>query len=108
MEETIQARPKSYKTKVIITLLVVLLSAVGYAYYWYSGIMSMRAEAEAALQERDALKAQAESYISLKEAIRTEYDRCQEFITRQEGNFGSFEYCKRYLEWAKSWLGDSR
>jgi flagellar basal body-associated protein FliL len=90
---------KSSKGKLALVLLVFVLALVGYGYYWYSGILEKSEQAQIILSENETLKVDVEQYNLLKESLLNEYDRCQEFISQREGDFGSFEYCKKFIEW---------
>jgi len=100
MEQDITPKPKkSRKGKSILILFVLVLVLVGYGYYWYSGVLEKGEQAQVVLTENETLKADVEQYKILKESLTNEYDRCQEFISQREGDFGSFEYCKKFIEW---------
>jgi len=92
-------KPRRWKKWFVLFLLVIILGLSGYVYYWYDGIVKLQKEAKAQVEESSALIKQAGQYKHLKSMITSEYNRCQEFISQREGDFGSFEYCKRYIEW---------
>jgi uncharacterized protein HemX len=100
-EPTLQIK-KQGKGKLVLVLLILILMFVGYGYYWYSGIVEKSEQTQSILSENETLKAGATQYSILKESLADEYDRCQEFISQREGNFESFEYCKRFIEWVNA------
>ncbi len=82
----------SLKTKAYLALAVVALVASGYGYWWIQKTNDLRKEAEGIAQ-------QAQKYETLKSAVKSERARCENFIAQKEGDFGSFEYCKRFIDW---------
>lgn len=82
----------TWKTRIILIAAIVLLAFGSYWYYWYNQTVKLRAEAEAVLRDSARL-------LEVEKAIEQEYNRCQEFIAQSEGDFGSFEYCKRFIDW---------
>jgi len=61
-------------------------------YFWFTNTLVLRHQAQEVVN-------QAENYQFLEDYIDQEYNRCQEFIVQKEGDFGSFEYCKNFIEW---------
>lgn len=82
----------SFKTKVKLVILIILIAAGSYFWYWYTQTIELRKEAEQVVQD-------AERFTEVEGIINTEFTRCQDFITQSEGEFGSFEYCKRFIDW---------
>jgi len=66
---------------------------------WYEQTNTLRLEAQNILDRAD-------KFDVLKNTIVTEQDRCEKFIAPKEGDFGSFEYCKKFINWADA-LSDS-
>jgi uncharacterized protein HemX len=97
-EPIVQTKKASMK-KAALVALVVFLALAGYGYYWYLGIVERGEQAQAVLSENENLKAQFAKYTMLQESVMAEYNRCQEFISQREGDFGSFEYCKKFIDW---------
>ena len=93
---TTQPKRASQKRNIILMLLILILGFAGYGYYWFTGVLSRDQEAKIVLME-------AKKYQENKEIIVQEYDRCQEFISQREGDFGSFEYCKKFIQWVNDW-----
>ena len=83
---------RSWKFKLIIILILLVIASGTCLYFWYGSTSKLRQEAREVIKE-------AKSYTALKEYLGEEYDRCQEFIAQKEGDFGSFEYCKNFIEW---------
>lgn len=42
----------------------------------------------------------AQKYNSLTNTITDEQNRCKVYVASGSGEFGQFEYCKRFLEWS--------
>lgn len=61
-------------------------------YFWFTNTLALRHQAQKVVNK-------AENYQVLEDYIDQEYTRCQEFIAQKEGDFGSFEYCKNFIEW---------
>ena len=82
----------SFKTKLKIVIVIILIAAGSYWYWWYDRTIELRQEAEQVIEE-------AGRFSEVKGIIDAEFTRCQDFITQEEGEFGSFEYCKRFIDW---------
>lgn len=93
--EEISQNKKSSKLKVYIFLFILALGLGIYGYFWIQKNKALRLEAESAI-------IRAEKYDALKITITEERQRCEGFIAQKEGNFGSFEYCKGFIQWANS------
>ena len=95
MEENTHKQKKgSLKWKAYFVLIIIVLGAGAYGYFWYQKTNALRAEAKTALLK-------AEKLDGLRGAIQAEQDRCKDFIAQKEGDFGSFEYCKKFINWAE-------
>jgi hypothetical protein len=86
---------KFMKKKIIIFLILLLLGFISYGYYRFSGILRENRDAKKVLLE-------GKRYNLIKNLILKEDNRCQVFITQKEGDFGSFEYCKKFIQWSKN------
>ena len=97
MEEQLQQSRKglSWKAKGIAILIIVIIAFGSYFYYWYNQTVELRGQAEQVLADSERLT-------EVNEAIEQEFSRCQEFITQSEGDFGSFEYCKKFIDWVNN------
>lgn len=84
----------------VFFIVICIAGAVGYGYYWYAGVQEIQEKASAVIEENIALKAQANELDTIKSNVSAEYFRCQAFISQSTGDFGSFEYCKKFIEWA--------
>ncbi len=89
-----EEQTKSSKGKWYLILFIIILVGAGYSYYYVTSTAKLRTEAQSVV-------AKAQSYDALRERIQAETDRCKTFITQSEGDFGSFEYCKKFIEWSK-------
>lgn len=83
-----------FKWKAYFVLVIILLGAGLYGYFWYQKTNEIRIEA-------DAVILKAEKFDSINSALQAEQDRCKDFIAQKEGDFGSFEYCKKFIIWAE-------
>jgi LPS O-antigen subunit length determinant protein (WzzB/FepE family) len=94
MEQEIVTEPrkKHTKSKIIIFSITLILIGIAYGYFWYQSTNTLRQEADSVLED-------VEKFNVLSEALNKEKGHCQIFITQQEGDFGSFEYCKKFIEW---------
>lgn len=97
---TEQAEPEKkkrfgWKAKLILVLIVVLLAAGAYGYYWVQKTYELRRQVEGQIE-------MIESYKNLRAGLQAEYSRCQSFISQEQGEFGSFEYCQRFTQWVNN------
>ncbi|MFT7557499.1 MAG: ABC-type phosphate/phosphonate transport system permease subunit [Planctomycetota bacterium] len=92
-DTNINEKPKK-KRKWKWYLLLIILAGIVYGYFWYQGVHKRDISAQEALQMQ-------ETYSALINALDSEYSRCKGFIAQETGNFGSFEYCKGFLDWAE-------
>jgi len=83
---------KSWKFKLLFIFILIFISVLVWFYFWFTNTLILRNQAQEVVN-------QAENYQVLEDYIDQEYNRCQEFITQKEGDFGSFEYCKNFIEW---------
>jgi uncharacterized protein HemX len=88
-------KPKrgSLKWKVYLVFLVFVLCAGAYGYWWIQETNSLRDEAQQVIE-------QAGKYDTLQAKVKNEHTRCENFIAQKEGDFGSFEYCKKFIDWS--------
>jgi len=98
LQQTVLVTPKkkgSLKRKIYLILLIVLIGVALYGYYWFRTTQQLRLEA------RDVVE-KAVKYDTLQTVIQAERDRCEKFISQEEGDFGSFEYCKKFIQWVNN------
>ena len=81
------------KFKLIILLLIILFGL--YIYFWYQGVQKLNDEAQTRIDISN-------EYSIIKSEISAEYERCQQILTKSEGNFEDFAYCKKYINWNDS------
>lgn len=93
--EVLEKPKKSLKKKLYLILVLILIGAGIYGYYWVKSTNDLRVEASTSIEKAD-------KYDGLMDKIRFESDRCKTFITQSQGDFGSFEYCKRFIDWSNS------
>jgi len=103
MENSI-IKPENKKSKwtAIIVFLIIAFALAGYGYYWFAGVQKTQQEVALVINENLALKEQEQKLKDLRDAINTEKTRCQEFISQSQGDFSSFEYCKKFILWVNS------
>lgn len=82
------------KKVLLLILLVIIFAGLIYFFVWYAKVQKVYKQSKTITMDYDQLA-------NMQEIIQNEYDRCQSFISQQQGDFGSFEYCKKYLEWSK-------
>jgi len=95
--QLITKKKVSTKSKVYFILGLILIGIIVYGYYWYRQTNTLRLEAQAVADR-------AEKFDVLENAIKAERGRCENFIAQKEGDFGSFEYCKKFIDWASTLL----
>ncbi len=89
---------RRWKFKLVFAL--VIISLLVFLYFWFVNSLKLRNQAQEVINK-------AENYQVLEDYLNQEYDRCQEFITQEEGDFGSFQYCQGFIEWvSKAPLSD--
>ena len=94
-EEVVNAKPKRWRWKIAVSFILLIILALGYGYYWFTGVTRRDHEAKTLISEAAYGK-------NLSAAIQNEYDRCQNFIVQKQGDFSSFEYCKKFIEWVNN------
>jgi flagellar basal body-associated protein FliL len=85
----------SMKWKVYLVLFLLLVGIFAYGYFWYEKTNTLRTEAVQVINR-------AEKFDVLLKAVNDEKARCEQFIAQKEGDFESFEYCKKFLDWSAS------
>lgn len=91
-----QAKKGSLKRIVVMLFLLAVLITGAYGYFKLNGILKTNEEAKALINNQAA-------YENTLEAVETEYLRCKSFIVQEEGDFASFAYCQKFLEWADAY-----
>ncbi|OGJ51551.1 hypothetical protein A2335_03700 [Candidatus Peregrinibacteria bacterium RIFOXYB2_FULL_32_7] len=91
-ETEFNKKPHSWKLKSILFLLIIALGGAIYFYFWLSHANELRQNAQIVIDK-------VERYEILIQELKNENDRCQDFITQRQGDFGDFEYCKGYVNW---------
>jgi hypothetical protein len=88
-----------WKKRVVILLVLIGMVTIAYGYYSYISLMRQVTDAENILSENVRLTALNGVLETTRTAAQEEYTRCQDFISQREGDFGSFEYCKHFIDW---------
>jgi len=89
------SKRKKVKLIFFIVLIVIIFSLGLYGYLWVLSTQKMRIEAQNTIRD-------AQNFKSLEEKIKTEKSRCENFISQKEGDFGSFEYCQKFIDWTNT------
>lgn len=92
-EKQVPKKPFPLKLVAAAIAAVLVIGLFSYAYLWYANTSQKAAQAETALTD-------AANYQTLSSQIESELTRCQAFIAQEQGEFGQFEYCKRFINWA--------
>jgi uncharacterized protein HemX len=98
-ESTNKPKKNSLKFKAYLVLIALVLGAGIYGYFWYQKTNALRAEAKIVILK-------AKQFDGLHAAMQAEQDRCKDFIAQKEGDFGSFEYCKKFISWAEKQIAE--
>ncbi len=85
----------SLKVKILLVFLVLVIGAGVYGYFWAKKTNALRSEAINTIEK-------AEKFDTLKSKIDFERERCKNFIVQEQGDFSSFEYCKKFIDWSES------
>lgn len=99
MEDLNIKKPKKWKLYIQLFLLLVIVGAGIYGYFWYTGVVKLQNTAQVNLEKMDILQQNSNKYEQIKKTVQSEYQRCQSFISQSEGDFGSFQYCQKYIQW---------
>lgn len=94
LEEKVKNK-KDWKYRVWIILVLIFLSLGLYFYSWYQSTQRLRTEAKQVIEK-------AGKYEEVLNKIQAEESRCENFIIQQEGDFSSFEYCKKFINWVNN------
>jgi len=94
-EEKQNDKPIKLKWKIAIIVAVLLIAFIGYGYNWFTNVNRRDQEAKLLISGADYGN-------KLKVIVQSEYTRCQDFIIQKQGDFGSFEYCKKFIDWTNS------
>lgn len=81
------------KWRMYLVFALILIAVGVYGYYWYQQTSELRFEAQTVIDR-------AGKFDILADAVNAERDRCEKFIARKVGDFGSFEYCGKFIDWA--------
>ena len=95
LEQGAVKKKGSFKKKALLFLVLLFIGLGIYGYLWYQKTNELRYEAQSVIES--ALK-----FDVLQTAVNSERERCKNFITQEVGDFGSFEYCQAFIQWANS------
>lgn len=94
-QKTMQNMPKKErvpKWKIYLILFFLIIGVGIYGYFWYQRNNTLLTKAQSAMER-------AGQYDALKTMIIDERQRCESFIAQKTGDFGSFEYCQKFIQW---------
>ncbi|MFH0740164.1 MAG: hypothetical protein V1819_03625 [bacterium] len=95
MENNNVEKKKSWKRKIHLVCILLIIGAGICGYFWIKKTNNLRLEAINVIER-------AEKFDTLKSGINVERDRCKNFIIQEQGDFSSFEYCKKFINWVDS------
>ena len=85
------------RLKRIFAIILVILVFGGTVYLYFTLQALIREN-----QNAKMIISKAQQFDKLNNEITSEKNRCQSYIGSGVGDFGQFEYCKRFLEWSAS------
>jgi uncharacterized protein YpmS len=95
-EKKINMNKNNWKNKFLIILILILALSIVYVYFQHQFTQKLKSEARQVIER-------AEMYDIVSEKINSERSRCENFIIQEEGDFGSFEYCRKFINWSDGW-----
>lgn len=93
---------KRLKNLLALLFLLILLAIATYLFIWINGVKKKEIEAEKLIKSNKQIIQDADNGKLSLELINKEFNRCQNFISSEEGSFSEFEYCKNFINWAKT------
>lgn len=90
---------KKIKIILVLFLIAIIISLGIYFFFWLQSVQKTHLESQAVVEE-------ANNYSIIIERIKLEESRCENFISSEEGDFGSFEYCKKFIIWSDKVTSD--
>ncbi len=111
-KETVLKQQKFSGTSKVTTLkkglyffvVALLISLISFGYYKYVQYSNWRTEAIRAIEKVSADTAQLEALQLIQDEVEAEANRCKDFISQQQGEFGEFQYCQNFIDWAEKIL----
>jgi hypothetical protein len=85
-------KKKSFKRKIYLVLIIIFVGTLVFGYFWF-------VKANNSYQESIKVIEQARKFNIINSEIESERDRCEKFVVQGEGDFSSFEYCKKFINW---------
>lgn len=86
-----------------ITVLICLVVFVaGYIYLWVQNFRNLQEESRVALSKQEQLEVESQDFSEVKIKIQEQVANCNALIVQGSGDFGQFEYCKKFIEWSRS------
>jgi predicted negative regulator of RcsB-dependent stress response len=92
METSEEQKPRRTKFWIYLVLILLIFGGGWYGYTWFKDVRARDISAQQYVMD-------AQNFQVLRETVQKEYSRCENFIAQQKGDFGSFEYCKRFIDW---------
>lgn len=94
-------RLSRWKKNASIGLVLLLIASGGYGYYQFTQLQQWYSDAQSAIENQQQANYAISDYVFLRMQIEEKEKYCQEFLASEAGEFGEFEFCKRYIEWSK-------
>lgn len=99
-DKTKEKKPFPIRLALFLIISILIIGSIWYGSYWYSSTQKTLNEAQRRIE-------QANAYESLLQKIEDEHRRCQQFIAQEQGEFGEFQYCQRFIEWVNQTPSDT-
>ena len=103
-ELLLPSKANTFKKGLYFFVVASLVSLSAFGYYKYVQYSNWRTEALQAIEKVTADTAELEALHVIQSEVKTETDRCKDFISQQQGEFGEFQYCQHFIEWSEKTL----
>lgn len=85
----------------VTVLICLVVFAAGYIYLWIQNFRNLLDESKAAISRQEQLEVENQDFGAVKIKIQEQVTNCNALIIQGSGDFGQFEYCKKYIEWSR-------
>jgi hypothetical protein len=93
MDDSQVKKKSNWKNKALIVLVLIIVLLSLYIYFQHQSGQKLKIESQELIEG-------ASKYEVILEKIESERSRCENFIIREEGDFASFEYCRKFIDWS--------
>ena len=90
------------KKSLYFFVVAIFIFLISFGYYKYVKYTNWRTEAIQAIEKVSTDTAELEALQVLQAEVKAEADRCKDFISQQQGEFGEFQYCQHFIEWSEN------